>query len=414
MKNDREDASVDRDHWELTHTNLLFPTPYSLTPIPYSPMSTAYTPGLLVTPRTWWRCRRMLPIKGRVLTQVGAMVDAQQVVAETEMPGDPLPVNVAKLLGVTPAQVPKSLLVKPGDRVELGEPLAHSAGLFGWFPRDLRSPVSGTVETASAITGQVIIRGAPVKVQVRAYLSGKVAEVLPEEGVVIEASSAVIQGIFGIGGEAYGPLQLAVSRPDEDLTETCLKPEQRGAVVIGGRRITRAAVDQARELGIAALVAGGIDDHDLKEILGYDLGVAVTGMEQLGLTVIVTEGFGDIAMASRTFKLFQQLAGQPAAVNGTTQIRAGVLRPEIVVPLTGNAAGDETIVAPTGTLAIGAPLRIIREPYFGALGVVEALPSEPQMLASQSKARVVVVKLQQGTSVTVPRANVELMEGAAT
>ncbi len=354
----------------------------------------------------------MLPIQGTVLTQVGAVVDAQQVVAETQMPGDPIPVNVAKLLGVLPAQVPKSLMVKPGDRVEAGEPLAHSAGLFGWFPRDLRSPVSGTVETASAITGQVIIRGAPVKVQVRAYLSGKITEVLPDEGVVIEASAAVIQGIFGIGGEAYGSIQLAVARPDADLTDACLKPEHRGAVVIGGRRITRAAVDKARELGIAALVAGGIDDQDLKEILGYDLGVAVTGMEQLGMTVIVTEGFGEIAMASRTFKLFQQLAGQPAAVNGTTQIRAGVLRPEIIVPLTGTAVGDATAVSPMGVLAIGAPLRIIREPYFGELGVVEALPSEPQMLASQSKARVVVVKLQQGASVTVPRANVELMEGA--
>ena len=31
-------------------------------------------------------------------------------------------------------------------------------------------------------------------------------------------------------------------------------------------------------------------------MLGYDLGVAVTGSEKLGLTLIITEGFGEIAM----------------------------------------------------------------------------------------------------------------------
>ena len=57
------------------------------------------------------------------------------------------------------------------------------------------------------------------------------------------------------------------------------------------------------KVGAAALVSGGIDDQDLKEILGYDLGVAVTGSEKIGLTLIVTEGFGEIAMAERTFRL---------------------------------------------------------------------------------------------------------------
>ena len=79
--------------------------------------------------------------------------------------------------------------------------------------------------------------------------------------------------------------------------------------------------------GAAALVSGGIDDEDLKEFLGYDLGVAITGNEQLGLTVIVTEGFGEIAMAQRSFDLLHSHVGDVASVNGATQIRAGVMRP---------------------------------------------------------------------------------------
>ena len=107
---------------------------------------------------------------------------------------------------------------------------------------------------------------------------------------------------------------------------------------------------------IFCAIAGGIDDHDLKEILGYDLGVAVTGTEQIGTTVIVTEGFGDIAMARRTFDLLRQHAGRDVSVNGATQIRAGVLRPEIVICLDQQPAEPETDegVSATVWFALGA------------------------------------------------------------
>ena len=40
--------------------------------------------------------------------------------------------------------------------------------------------------------------------------------------------------------------------------------------------------------------------RQLRRLLGYDLGVAITGQEDLGVTIVVTEGFGRIAMAKRT------------------------------------------------------------------------------------------------------------------
>ena len=64
-----------------------------------------------------------------------------------------------------------------------------------------------------------------------------------------------------------------------------------------------------------------------------------------------------------------------------------------------------------GMLDLGRPVRIIRDPYFGLIGTVGALPPEPRTLDSGSKARVLEVKLDSGESVTIPRANVELIEG---
>ncbi|MDP1799024.1 MAG: hypothetical protein Q8K78_16135 [Planctomycetaceae bacterium] len=374
-------------------------------------MSQGYTPGLKVTPWTHWRCRRVLPISGDVRVSVGAKVQAEEVIAETAMPGDAAPVNVAKLLGVPAGELSKHLLIKPTDTVTVGQIVAQSKGLFGLFSSEVKSPVAGTVESISTVTGMMIVRGEPLRVQVRAYLTGTVTEVLPREGAVIEADAAVIQGIFGIGGEAYGVIHPVCSTPDQDLTEAKLTDDLRGKIVIGGRRVTQGAIRKAQQLGAAAVVSGGIDDQDLREILGYDLGVAITGNENIGLSIIITEGFGDIAMAHRTFDLLRRHVGQRASVNGTTQIRAGVLRPEILIPLEKPLMKPHEQTREEGQLVVGASVRVIREPEFGSLGTVAALPSEPALLASESKARVVTVKLSRGETVTVPRANVELIEG---
>lgn len=374
-------------------------------------MANAYTPGLKVTSKMTFRTRRVLPIMGDVLKKVGDHVSARDIVAQTFMPGDITPINLANLLSMPPGDVPACMSVKEGQTVKVGDVLARSPGIFGLFKRDVPSKVAGVIETISAVTGQVIVRGEPLPVQVGAYLAGTVVEVLPKEGVVIEAEVAFIQGIFGIGGETFGPIRMACKDHAQELTEDLITDDMKGCVIVGGARMHYTAVKKAMRIGAAAVVSGGIDDSDLKEVLGYDLGVAITGSEQIGITMIVTEGFGDIAMAQRTFAMLKEHVGHETAVNGATQIRAGVMRPEIVIPLSDTAsektAGQRNVA---GLLEVGTMVRIIRDPYFGLIGSVSNLPSEPAVLGSGSKARVLEVRFDTGETVTVPRANVELIE----
>ncbi len=375
-------------------------------------MATAYTPGLTVTSRTTHQVRRLLPIPGDVLVKVGAEVGAEDVVAETFMPGDITPLNIANLLSLPPADVPECMLKSEGDRIEIDEPLARTKGIFGLLKNTCRSKVAGTVETISSVTGQIMVRGEPEPVQVRAYLTGRVTEVIPDEGCVIEADVTHIQGIFGIGGETYGRIVMACASHEQELTADLIKPVMSNCIIVGGARMTDEAISRARDIGAVAVVSGGMDDEDLRDFLGYDLGVAITGTEDVDLSIVITEGFGEIAMALRTFDLLASRAGADASVNGATQIRAGVMRPEILIPLKGEAKvqkPDPTQAA--GQLDLGRPVRIIRDPYFGLIGSVSALPPEPQALDSGSKARVLEVKLDSGESVTIPRANVELIEG---
>ena len=117
-------------------------------------------------------------------------------------------------------------------------------------------------------------------------------------------------------------------------------------------------------------------------------------------------------MAQRSFNLLASREGADASVNGATQIRAGVMRPEILIPL----GEKEKAASPlkqdySSELKLGRPVRIIRDPYFGLIGEVASLPPEPRALDSGSKARVLEVKFDSGESVVIPRANVELIEG---
>jgi len=206
-------------------------------------------------------------------------------------------------------------------------------------------------------------------------------------------------------------IRAACARHDQRLDAPQIKPDMKGCVVLGGARVTAAAVKAAQAAGIAAIVTGGIDDADLKTILGYDLGVAITGTEKIGLTIVITEGFGDIAMAERTFALLNGFEGREASVSGATQIRAGVMRPEIVIARQPSDAAPVQGGRPEeGALELGTQVRLIRDPYFGLIGGVSALPHEPAVLGSGSKARVLEVALADGRRVIVPRANVELIE----
>ncbi|MEO0098722.1 MAG: hypothetical protein ABIK99_03160 [candidate division WOR-3 bacterium] len=372
-------------------------------------MAHAYTPGLKVAERTKIVKERRLPIPGEILVEKGVRVKGEDIVARTNLPGNVKPVNVCGLLGVPPEDIREVMLKKEGDRVEENEIIAQTKGFFGLFKSVVKSPIKGTIESISEITGQVIIREEPQPVQVTAYIDGVVEEIIPNQGVRIETYATLIQGIFGIGGEARGEIMPVASSPDEVLDEKSFEERMRGKVVIGGSLITLTGMRKAKELGVKGVVVGGIEDETIKEFLGYDIGVAITGHENCGITLIVTEGFGRMRMAKKTFDLLSSLVGKVASINGATQIRAGVMRPEVIVAQDGGGVLTSDKVYETG-LEVGMTVRIIREPYFGLLGKVVSLPAELQEIETESKVRILEVELEDGRRITLPRANVEIFE----
>ena len=376
-------------------------------------MAHAYTPGLKVTEGMTIQKERRLPLQGEVLVETGTTVQAEDVVAKADLPGNVQLLNVANLLSVPAEEITEYMLKPVGETIVKDEIIATTKGLFGLFKSQARSPIDGTIEAVSDVTGQVILREPPVPVEVKAYTDGTVTEIVSNEGVTVETYGSYIQGIFGVGGETVGNLTVAVSSPNDELATEHILLEHRDNILVGGSLVTTDAIQKAIQQGVRGIIAGGIDDADLRELLGYELGVAITGSEEIGITLVITEGFGSIAMAEQTFTLLKAREGMKTSINGATQIRAGVVRPEILIPITPEStekASEAEDDAAEGILEIGSSVRIIREPYFGKLGRVTELPVELQDLETEAQVRVLRVELEDGQQITLPRANVEAIE----
>ncbi len=374
------------------------------------PTTHGYTPGLRITDRALIRRLRRLPLPGTIHVKVGDELRAEDLVGSTQLPGNVVNVNVAHELSITPEDIGDFLLVAEGDRVELRQVIAESKAFWGLFHSIARAPIAGTIETISDVTGQILVRGEPIQVQIDAYVDGTVVEVFGDEAVVMQSRGALAQGILGVGGEAHGQLRVLCDRPEQRCSAELIPEDCAGCILVGGGRVTLDALHLACEMGAAAVVTGAIDGADLDTFIGRPLGVAITGQEDLGLSLVLTEGFGETPMRRRTFELLAERTGRRASVNGATQIRAGVIRPEVVVPEPG-ATWDARDEAEVRGLAAGSPVRLTRQPLFGELARIVELPEELTQIETEAEVRVARVRLDgSGEVVTVPRANMEIIE----
>jgi biotin carboxyl carrier protein len=372
-------------------------------------MAHSYTPGLKVLHSSVVEKVRRLPIKGKVVKSIGDKLLPDEVVATTDLPGNVRIIKVASILSIGPLDIFDSLKVKIGEKVKKGDLIAQTEGIFGFFKSEVFSPIDGSIESISDVTGQLILREKPIPVEVDAYMSGIVKNIIPDEGVTIQTNAAFIQGIFGIGGEARGDIKVLVKNREEELSSELINETHQGKIIVGGSFISLNTFKKAMSLKVAGVVVGGFNYYDLEEILGYTLGVAITGSEEIETSLIVTEGYGNIKMSKRTFDLLSDYNKKFASINGATQIRAGVIRPEIVIPLKEKNLKKDPLSSTSQGIQKGSLVRVIRAPHFGSMGKVVELPPELQKMESETMVRVAIIKID-NEKLIIPRSNLEMVE----
>lgn len=321
----------------------------------------------------------------------------------------PVDFDVAFDLGCKPRDLQKFMTTQVGDEVKRGEIIAKKGEAAAYYTRNSKTPISGVVTNMNFQTGFVTISRPFKQVVVRAYLKGKVGALIPKRGAVVEVPGIRLTGIFGVGRERHGELKILVDGPADVLDEDRITPDCEGKILVGGSMATNAAIKKAVEVGARGMIAGTASYLNVIQSLGVKLGVGITGQEDIVMTLILMEGFGRLDMRTEAFETLKALEGHLTCLNGATQIRAGAIRPEIVVPFpdyAGDLAKQELIYE---DLIMNLQVRVINDPYFGSIGKIVDLPREPQLIETECKTPVALVELTDGRTVTVPRANLEIL-----
>lgn len=351
-----------------------------------------YPAEVYVTPLTLVRRERVLPAPGEVLVRQGEHVEPLQVVARAELPGLPSIVPVARLLDVSLARLKKYLRVKTGDTVEQGQPIAKRGF------RTVEAPVAGTVKLISR--GRVVIETQSVPFELQAYIPGTVTQVVPQYGLAIETTAALIQGVWGGGGapsyEAWGVLKCLTDRNDEPLRAHTVDLSCHGLILVGGAGINEAVLEQAMTFNVRGLVIGGLAPE------------LVPRVQQSPIPVVVVEGIGASAMSEPAFRLLKTNDGREAAISVRVQPRWPVIRPEVIIPVPATRAPLPSKQA-GAPLEVGAKVRLVRAPYMGAVGTVVALPPQPRALDTGALVYGAEVKLDGENPVFVPLVNLEVL-----
>jgi uncharacterized protein (TIGR01319 family) len=210
-------------------------------------------------------------------------------------------VKAAEDLDIAPRQLPIYLRVDVGDEVERDQWLA--AIVRPGVLRLLKSPVHGKIARIDIAAGTIDIEPLLEEKEVHAWLPGTVGEV-NSRGCVVNAEGATIHGVWGTGGEAWGPLVFDRIEPGSVTFAAHARP---------------GLLAEARSRRASGVIAGGVN---LSDVL----------LPNLGYTVVVLEGFGECQVGDEVQRILRAHEGRIALVDGTTQLRVGVRRPLIILP----------------------------------------------------------------------------------
>jgi hypothetical protein len=239
----------------------------------------------------------------------------------------------------------------------------------------------------------VLVRTQAESIEVLAGVNGTVVDILPELGAVIEVNGALVQGVWGNGRMESGLLLVVASAPDDELTGPKMDVSMRGAVVMGGHCSSADVLRAGMDLPLRGLILSSMTAHLIPVALG------------LNYPVMLTDGFGKIAMNGPAYKLLSTSDKRDVSIHAAYNPEAGA-RPELIIPLP--AVGQSS--PETDYFQLGQVVRVQGAPYTGKTGTIVLLRQGLYPLPNGLKAPVADVQVEGETRISVPLANLEVLE----
>ena len=227
-----------------------------------------------ILPLTTIRRERVLPVPGKVVVRKGQKVGATDVVAEARLNPEHLLLDVARGLKLSEEKADQAIQCKPGEKVAEGDVLAGPVGLA---KRVVRATKNGRVILTGG--GQILLEVENQPYEMKASIPGTIIELLEGRGAIVEATGALVQGVWGNGRIDFGLLHVLAISPDDVFTPDRLDVSLRGSIVLAGHCNSIEILKSASELPLRGMIFASIDI------------AIVSTAAKMRLPIVVIEGF---------------------------------------------------------------------------------------------------------------------------
>ncbi len=237
---------------------------------------------------------------------------------------------------------------------------------------------------------------------VPAGMYGRVVDVTPRGGIVIEGQVSLVQGMIGAGHQVAGVLNVVQG-------ETRNQQLAAGAILVVPGTLTFAMLRQALLAGAIGIVAGSITSQDFEGFLNADL-IQIFGDIDIehaqanlpSLTVLCTEGFGTASMTEPVLNVLNQHQGAVVLLSGITSTRWGVW-PELILSFSpAEIQQPWRPIQQDLSLTPGAQVRVRSGKYEGATGIIEYFFSYEQVFPSGIRSHALLLRLDTGQPQIIP------------
>lgn len=362
------------------------------------------------------RVIRVLRGKGQLSVQVGQQVEPADIIGNSTISSGFRILNLSKLLDVSPKDVQKYLARGLNQRIYQGELLALRKGSFLSTQKMVISPTDGILDFLNNQTGELRIAFIPKEVKLPAGVYGIVEKIDGERGiVVIKTQASRIYGLAGSGKNRDGILHI-LGTPDSLVSKSEVGVKYDSNILVGGSLFFKDAISAAISSGVEGLITGGIDAADYKKMAGGRLVFPTKLDNDIGIGVVVCEGFGSIPIGEDIFEQLKQyegkfvfIDGNKALINLPSTTSASLTRIKNThLPEFEKNLNQLTTLRENAVLKVGQKVRVVGNAYPAEIGKLVAIDESATLLPSGIKTNLATVEGSR-RKIQVPVANLEII-----
>lgn len=361
---------------------------------------------------------RTLKGKGVVKVNIGQEVTPDEIIGSSEITSGFRTLNLSTLLSAAPEETEKMLSKTIGQRIYQGELLAYKAGGIFGGKKVVISPTDGILDFFNNKTGEIKISLSPRKVDLPAGVYGIVDMIDQQKGlIVIRTQVSRIYGMFGSGRPRDGILHILGKR-DDLIPKAILQTEFDGQILVGGSLFFKDTISAAISSGVSGIISGGLNAKEYKAMASGRLVFPKKLDNDIGISIVVCEGFGSIPIGVDIFEVLKEFEGKFVFIDGN---KASInlpapsssclikIKSTKLPPLqNGGLALETDHMTRVSELGVGMRVRIVGNYYLGEQGKLLAIDDSTTLLPSGLKTCLATVETTY-KKIQVPVANLELI-----